>query len=201
MTNIPDRAPLAGVLICSSVHQAFDGPGSLLFSCRCWSVGRETMLMTPSPMRNSAAPTCFHGCPLSSSTGISHHNLLPHMPPVSLSAVNSSPHPGIAPQSLNSGSQLLCLPASFSRVCVVVARTVGFSFHLGCLRSAVSLSALNVSPLAQLPHVGIGPLLQFPHLLRPTNTPAFPPSSFIVPSFVWLYILFSAGQVLLSALS
>ena len=107
------------------------------------------MLMTPSPMRNSAAPTCFHGCPLSSSTGISHHNLLPHMPPVSLSAVNSSPHPGIAPQSLNSGSQLLCLPASFSRVCVVVARTVGFSFHLGCLRSAVSLSALNVSPLTQ----------------------------------------------------
>ena len=26
-------APLAGVLLCSSVHQAFDGPASLLFSC------------------------------------------------------------------------------------------------------------------------------------------------------------------------
>ena len=25
----------------SSVHQAFDGPASLLFSCRCWHVGRE----------------------------------------------------------------------------------------------------------------------------------------------------------------
>ena len=29
------------------------------------------------------------------------------------------------------------------------ARTVWFSFHLGCHRSAVSLSALNVSPLTQ----------------------------------------------------
>ena len=35
----------------------------------------------------------------------------------------------------------------------------------------------------------------------PTNTPIFPPSSFILPSFAWFYIFFSAGQVLLSALS
>ena len=35
----------------------------------------------------------------------------------------------------------------------------------------------------------------------PTNTPVFPPSSFILPSFVWVYIFFSAGQVLLSACS
>ena len=32
---------------------------------------------------------------------------------------------------------------------MAVARTVWFSFHLGCHRSAVSLSALNVSPLTQ----------------------------------------------------
>ena len=30
-----------GVLLCRSVYQAFDGPASLLFSCRCWHVGRE----------------------------------------------------------------------------------------------------------------------------------------------------------------
>ena len=42
-----------------------------------------------------------------SSMSISHHSLLPHIP--SISPVNSSPHPGIAPQSLNSSSQLLCL--------------------------------------------------------------------------------------------
>ena len=35
----------------------------------------------------------------------------------------------------------------------------------------------------------------------PTNTPGFPPSSFILPSFAWVYILFSSGQELLSALS
>ena len=36
-----------------------------------------------------------------------------------------------------------------SRVCMAAARTVWFSFLLGCHRSAVSLSALNVSPLTQ----------------------------------------------------
>ena len=40
-------------------------------------------------------------------------------------------------------------PASLSGVCMAAARTVWFSFHLGCHRSAVSLSALNVSPLTQ----------------------------------------------------
>ena len=40
-------------------------------------------------------------------------------------------------------------PASLSRVCMAVARTVFFSLHLGCYRSAVSRSALNVSPLPQ----------------------------------------------------
>ena len=45
-----------------------------------------------------------------SSTGISHHNLLLHIPSICLSTVNSSPCPGIAPQSLNTSSQLLRLP-------------------------------------------------------------------------------------------
>ena len=35
----------------------------------------------------------------------------------------------------------------------------------------------------------------------PTNTPVFPPSSFILPSFAWFYISFSTGQVFLSTLS
>ena len=38
---------------------------------------------------------------------------------------------------------------SLSRVCMAAARTIWFSFHLGCHRSADSLSALNVSPLTQ----------------------------------------------------
>ena len=35
----------------------------------------------------------------------------------------------------------------------------------------------------------------------PTNTPVSPPGSFVLPSFVWFYILLSCGQVLLPALS
>ena len=35
----------------------------------------------------------------------------------------------------------------------------------------------------------------------PPNTPISPPSSFVLPSFVWVSIFFSTGQVLLSALS
>ena len=34
----------------------------------------------------------------------------------------------------------------------------------------------------------------------PTDTPVFPPSSFVLLSFSWFYIFFSTGQVLLSAL-
>ena len=45
-----------------------------------------------------------------SSTGISHHNLLPHIPSICFSTVNSNSCPEIAPWSLNSSSQLLHLP-------------------------------------------------------------------------------------------
>ena len=95
---------------------------------------------------------------------------------------------------------------SLSRVSMAIARTVWFSFHLGCHRSAVSLSALNVSPLTQTVALiwGSDPLLQFPH--PPKTGPVlltllFPPSSFILPSFAWFYTFSSDGQVLLSALS
>ena len=89
---------------------------------------------------------------------------------------------------------------------MALARPVWFSFHLGCHRSAVSLSALNVSPLTQiLPRCGD----QTPASVPPpaegrsslTNTPIFPPSSFILLSFARFYIFFSTGQVLLSTLS
>ena len=55
------------------------------------------------------------------------------------------------------------------------------------------------------PSVGIGPLLQFPHPRRGGSVLLtllfFSPSSFLLPSFAWFYIFFSAGQVLLSTLS
>ena len=70
---------------------------------------REAMVMALPSTHDSAVLPCFHGC-LVSSTGISHHNLLPAIPPIHLAAFDSSPHPGIAPQSLNSSTQPLHLP-------------------------------------------------------------------------------------------
>ena len=121
----------------------------LLFSCRCWYLGGEAMVMALPPTRDSAVSPCFHGCPLLS-TGISHDNLPPHIPLIRLSTVNSSPRAGIAPQSLNSSSQVLCLPGDLHPYLGYVWLQQGlFSFHLGCQRPAVSLSDLNLSPLTQ----------------------------------------------------
>ena len=55
-------------------------------------------------------------------------------------------------------------PAFLSRVCMAAARTVWFSFHQGCHRSAVSLSALNVSPMNQTiaPMWGLDPSFSSP---------------------------------------
>ena len=74
-------------------------------------------------------------------------------------------------------------------------QTSGFTLSFKCFSSDSD----------SCPNVGIRPLLQF-HLptegrSSPTNTPVFPPSSFLLPSFVWFYVFFSAGQLLLSALS
>ena len=73
-------ALLPGVLLSRSEHQAlkgapwvgsfsefqcikaFDGPASLLFSCRCWHLEKEAMVMAPPPTHDSAVSPCFHGC-------------------------------------------------------------------------------------------------------------------------------------------
>ena len=166
------------------------------------------MVMATPAMWDSAVSPCFHGAWLSS-TGISHHNLLPHIPSICLSTVNSSLHPGIHPQSLNSSSQ----PCVFQGTCIPV-----WGVH-GCSKASLILIPFRLPQLScftlsfkgfssdsdNCPDVGIGPLLQFPHLLRARPvllTLLFhPPSSFILLSFAWFYIFFSTGQVLLSTLS
>jgi len=65
--------------------------------------------MVPPPMHDSAVSLASMAAWLSF-TGISPHNLLPQIPSICLSMMNSNPRPGIAPQSLNSSSQLLHLP-------------------------------------------------------------------------------------------
>ena len=169
---------------------------------------REAMVMAPPPMHDSAVSPCFHGC-----LAFLHRHFPPQSPP-------SHPlDPSLCSQQQPlpwdcSTIPKLQLPAtapsrestSLSGVCMAAARTVWFSFHLGCHRPAVSLSALNVSPLTQTITLmwGSDPCLSsLPTKGRssPTNTSVFPPSSFILLSFAWFYIFFSTGQVLLSALS
>ena len=64
-----------------SVHQVFDGPASLLFSCQCWHVGREVMVMAPPPACDSAESPCFHGC-----LAFLHQHFLPWFPPSAAAA-------------------------------------------------------------------------------------------------------------------
>ena len=120
------RAPSPGVLSCCSAHQAQRAPPhpgwapTLQFSASgvCWAslstVQLPMLACGETEAIVMAPPLCVtqkYCLPFTatwlSSTGISHHSLPPHILLVCLSAVNSSPDPGIAPQSLN--SQLLCL--------------------------------------------------------------------------------------------
>ena len=144
-----------------------------------------------------------------SSMDISHHSLLPHIPSILLSTVNSSPCPGIVPQSLNFSSQTLSLPGDQHPVqgmyvcgkdCLIL-----IPFRLPQI-SCFTLSLKRFSSDSDnCPNMGIRPLLQFPHPLGigpvPLTLLFFPPSSFVLPSSTCFYILFSSGQVLLSALS
>ena len=104
-----------------------------------------------------------------SSTGISHHNLLPHIPLICLSSINSSPHPGIAPQPLNSSSQPLCLPGDLRTCLVYVWLQQGLILipfrlpHISCF--TLSLKCF-FSDSDNCPDVGIRPGLQFPHQSR-----------------------------------
>ena len=132
--------------------------------------GREGVVMAPPPMHDLAVLPCFHGCP----AFLCRHfpaQSPPSHPLIHLSAVNSSPHPGIAPQFLNSH-----LPASApSRgVCIPVQGMYGCSknclilipFRLPQIRCfTLSLKCFS-SDSDSCPNVGIRPLLQFPHPLR-----------------------------------
>ena len=88
----------------------FSVSASLLFSCWCWCVGRERLWWWLLPLCMTQQYCLASMAAWLSSTGISHHSLLAHIPLIYLSTVNSSPRPGITPQSPNSSSQPLHLP-------------------------------------------------------------------------------------------
>ena len=155
------------------------------------------MVMAPPKTHHSAVSPCFHGC-----LAFLHRHFPPQSPPshpLDLSLCSQhQPSPwdcSTIPRLQLPGTAPSRESTSLSRVCMAVARTVWFSFHLGCNRSAVSLSILNVSPLTQTIALmwGLDPCFSSPTLkgrCSPTKTPVFPPSSFILPSFAWVYIFF-----------
>ena len=79
-----------------SVSQALDGPPSLLFCC----LGKERLWLWLHPFHVTQQYHFASVAAQLSSTGTSHHNLFPYSPSIRFSAVNSSPRPGIDPQSL-----------------------------------------------------------------------------------------------------
>ena len=143
--------------------QAFDGLASLLFSYRCWCVGREATVMAPSPMRAQQYHLAFlhrHFPPQSPPS----HPFDPFLysqqqpSPWDFSTIPKLQLPAAAPSSG---------PAPLPGVCTAVARTVIFiPFRLPQISCFIlSLKCLS-SDSDNCPSMGIGPLLQFPHLPR-----------------------------------
>ena len=157
----------------------------------------EAMVMAPCPMHDSAATSCFHGC-----LAFLHRHFPPQSPPSY--PLNLSLHSQQQPFPWDCSTlPKLQLPAtvpsrgpvSLSRVCMAAARTIWFSFHLGCHTSAALLSALNVSPLTQTVALmwGSDPCFSSPNQLRagPALTLLFFPQFLHPTEFcIVLYILF-----------
>ena len=122
--------------------------------------------MAPPPTRDSHYRLASMAAWLSS-TGISH-DLLSHIPSIHLSAVNSRPHLGIAPQSLCPSSQMLHLLGDLTPVwgmygcgknCLIL---IPFRLsQISCF--TLSLNKCFSSDSDNCPDVGVGPLLQFSH--------------------------------------
>jgi len=152
--------------------------------------GREAMVMAPPSACDSAVSPGFHGCP-----AFLHRHFPPQSPPSH--PLNLSLHSLQQPSPWDCSTiPKLQLPAaapsrgsaSLSGVCMAGARTVWFSFHLGCHRSALSLSALNVSCLTQTiaPMCRSDPCFSSPPTegrSSPSNTPVSSPS----PSSYWVF--------------
>ena len=100
-----------------------------------------------------------------SSTGFSHHSLLPLIAWIHFSTGNSSPRPGIAPAPSLCAFQGTCIPVlgmyGCGKDCLIL---IPFRLpQISCL--TLSLKCFP-SDSDNCPDVGLGPLLHFPHLLR-----------------------------------
>ena len=220
----PQRGTPSGVLLCRSAHQSLKGApwvgfcsvdqyirhlmGQPLY-CSAADAGmwgeRGAMVMAPPTMHDSAVSPCFRDF-----LAFLHRHFPRQSPPshpVDLSlcsqqqpspwdcstipklqlpaaAPSRGPCPGYA--WLRQG--LILIPFRLPQISY-------FTLSLKCFSSDSD----------NCPDVGMGPLLQFPHPPRAgpavLTTPGFPSSSLLPLSYVWFYIFFPTGQVLLSTLS
>ena len=155
-------------------------------------------------------------------TGLSSIGLLPWLPgfplwafpttissltsPRSVSAVNSSSHSGIAPQSPNSSSQLLSLPGDLHLCPAYVWLQQGLHlFRLPQISCFTFSFQCFSSDSDNCPDVGIRPLLQFPYppragpvLLTLLFFPLVPSSYRVLHSSIY-YLLLVGYSCLLSA--
>ena len=125
---------------------------------------REAMVMVP-PLHVTQQYRLASMVAWLSSTGISHHDLLP-IPSIHLSIVNSSPRPGIAPQPLNSSSQPLRLPGDLHPCLghVWLWQRLSDSHSIYAVTDQLTLSHKCFSSDSDnCPNAGIRLLLQFPH--------------------------------------
>ena len=95
-----------------------------------------------------------------SPTGISHHNLLPHIPSSHLFAANISPRPGIAPPSLTPAPSrcAIWVMDGCGKDCLIL---IPFRLpQISCFTPSLTCFS---SDSDNCPDVGIESLLQFPH--------------------------------------
>ena len=128
---------------------------------------REAIVMAP-PLHVTQQYCLASMAAQLSSTGISHHSLLPHLPLIHLSAVKSTACPGITPHSPNSSC------CTFQQTLIPVHGMYGcgkdylilFPLRLPQISCFTLTLKCFSSDLDNWPNVEIRPLLQFPHLLR-----------------------------------
>ena len=137
-----------------------------------------------------------------SSTGISH-DLLPPIPSIHLSEVNSSPCPGISPQCLDSSSQLLHRPGALYPCPEYVWLQQGLLILIPFGWPQVSCFTFSLKRVSSdsdsCPSVGIGPLPQLPHppragpvLLTLLFLPPIPSSYLVLPGTVNSFLVRSS---------
>ena len=175
--------PLGGFLLCRSVCQALKGAPwvwsysvvqcirhlmgqSLLFSSHSWLVGRESMVMAPPPVHDSAVSPCFHGC-----LAFLHRHFPPQSPPLHPLDLSLCSQQQSSTLGLLYSSQTPALShCTFQGICVPVQGLYGcgkdylilIPFRLPQISCFILSLKCSSRDSDNCPDMGIGPLLQFP---------------------------------------